>query len=66
MNNLRNLASRKNLTRIVFALAGAIAGYAYYHFVGCATGTCPITGNPYMSTAYGSLMGYTLGMIKED
>jgi hypothetical protein len=36
---------------------GAIAGYAYYHFVGCASGTCPITSHPLNSTAYGALVG---------
>ena len=36
---------------------GAVAGYAYYHFVGCASGTCAITSNPINSTLYGSLIG---------
>lgn len=36
---------------------GAIAGYAYYYYVGCASGTCAITSKPLNSTLYGSLMG---------
>ena len=36
---------------------GLIAGYAYYHFVGCASGTCAITSKPLNSTLYGGLMG---------
>lgn len=36
---------------------GAIVGYAYYNFVGCASGTCAITSKPLNSTLYGSLMG---------
>lgn len=36
---------------------GAIAGYLYYHFVGCASGSCAITSKPLNSTLYGSLMG---------
>ena len=36
---------------------GLIAGYAYYHFVGCASGTCAITSKPINSTLYGGLMG---------
>lgn len=36
---------------------GAIAGYAYYYFVGCASGTCAITSKPLNSTLYGALMG---------
>ena len=39
---------------------GAIAGYAYYYFVGCSSGTCPITSHPFNSTAYGAIMGALL------
>jgi hypothetical protein len=38
-------------------LAGALAGYAWFFFVGCQSGTCPITSNPWTSTLYGSVMG---------
>ena len=36
---------------------GAIAGYLYYYYVGCASGTCSITSKPVNSTLYGALMG---------
>jgi hypothetical protein len=36
---------------------GAIAGYLYYFYVGCASGTCAITSKPLNSTLYGALMG---------
>lgn len=36
---------------------GAFAGYFYYLYIGCATGTCAITSKPLNSTLYGSLMG---------
>jgi C4-dicarboxylate transporter len=35
---------------------GALAGYAYYFYVGCASGTCAITSKPLNSTVYGALM----------
>jgi hypothetical protein len=38
-------------------IIGAVAGYLYYHFVGCSSGTCAITSKPLNSTLYGSLMG---------
>jgi hypothetical protein len=37
---------------------GGIAGYLYYHFVGCASGTCAITSNPYLSTIGGGFLGF--------
>jgi C4-dicarboxylate transporter len=36
---------------------GALAGYAYYFYVGCASGTCAITSKPLNSSLYGALMG---------
>ena len=41
-------------------IGGAIAGYAYYYFIGCRAGTCAITGDPLNSTAYGAMMGLIL------
>jgi len=38
-------------------LIGAVAGYLYYHYVGCFSGTCSITSKPLNSTLYGSLLG---------
>ena len=57
---------KKNVLKITGILAGGIGGFAYYHFVGCASGTCPITSNPYITIVYGALMGYLLlGMFKK-
>ena len=44
------------LTGIGIAI-GALAGYAYYFYVGCASGTCAITSKPLNSTLYGAVMG---------
>ena len=41
---------------IIGVILGSIGGYAYYYFVGCASGSCAITSNPINSTAYGALM----------
>ena len=45
---------------ILFVVLGAAGGLAYQRFVGCRTGTCPITANPYASTLYGAVMGFLL------
>jgi hypothetical protein len=39
---------------------GGLSGFLYYHFVGCSSGQCAITSSPYMSTIYGSLLGFFL------
>ena len=46
---------------IVGPLVGAGIGYAYYRFVGCSSGACPITSNPWMSMIYGAVMGFLVG-----
>ncbi|HRN92352.1 MAG TPA: DUF6132 family protein [Ferruginibacter sp.] len=38
-------------------LAGAVGGYLYYQYIGCLSGTCPITSRPMPSTLYGAVMG---------
>ena len=45
--------------KLVFigAIVGAIAGYLYYFWIGCNTGSCPITSQPVNSTLYGAMMG---------
>lgn len=42
---------------IVGVLMGGGLGFAYYRFIGCASGTCPLTSNPYISTIYGAVIG---------
>ncbi len=37
---------------------GGLAGYFYYHFIGCASGSCTITSNPYLSIIGGGFLGF--------
>jgi hypothetical protein len=41
-------------------ILGATAGYLYYHFYGCQSGTCAITGNPLSSMFFGAFLGFFL------
>jgi hypothetical protein len=46
---------------------GAFAGFLYWKFVGCASGTCMITSKPLNSSLYGALMGFlVVGMFKKE
>lgn len=45
---------------LIGLILGAIGGYLYYDLVGCVSGTCAITSNPWMSTLWGAAMGYLL------
>ena len=44
-------------------LLGALGGYLYWRFVGCATGTCPITSSPFASTVWGAAIGGLFSQI---
>lgn len=48
---------------IIGVIAGAFIGYLYYRLIGCNTGACTITSNPYLSTIYGGVMGGLLGSL---
>ncbi len=46
--------------KVLPVVAGALLGFAYYYYIGCVSGTCAITSNPYISTAYGGVIGLLL------
>jgi hypothetical protein len=48
---------RKKILTITGAMAGAIAGFFYWKFIGCSTGTCYIQSNAVRMTLYGALLG---------
>lgn len=56
MEQLRSLLKINAIRIVLPVFAGAILGYLYYTFIGC-NGSCAITGNPWVSTAYGAVMG---------
>ena len=45
---------------LIFIVLGGTVGFLYYHFVGCSSGTCAITSNPYASIGFGAFLGYFL------
>ena len=61
MNVLKRIEVKTMIIRLIAGLAiGGMFGYGMYRFVGCASGACPITSNPWISTIYGMVMGLLL------
>ena len=44
-------------------LIGRGAGLLYWKFIGCESGSCPISSSPYISTLYGAILGGLLFSI---
>ena len=55
-----NTFLKRNYLVLAGLITGTIGGYAYYYFIGCATGTCPLTANPYISIGFGAVIGALL------
>lgn len=56
------LKKEKIAKRFLPIIGGAALGYAYYYFIGCSSGSCPITSNPYVSTLYGAMVGLIMAI----
>lgn len=57
----------KNKLYLAGASFGALAGFLYWKYVGCLTGTCAITSDPVNSTLYFALFGAILfGSFKKQ
>lgn len=54
---------RNNWTYVLGSIVGAVGGYLYWSYIGCTTGTCPITSSPVNTIIYGIIMGALLGGI---
>ncbi len=61
ISRLKGLLKNKIFKLILFSLIGFVGGYAYYYFIGCYNGTCPITSKWYTSSLYGMLIGIIAG-----
>jgi hypothetical protein len=56
-----------NKLTVIGAILGAIGGFLYYYFVGCASGTCGITSSPVNSTLYFAVIGgLVMNLIKPE
>ena len=46
--------------KVAGIVIGAMAGFGYWYFLGCKSGTCPIQANWHTSTLYGALIGFVV------
>ena len=53
---MRKLA-QKYWKQVLFTFIGAGLGFAYWKFIGCNSGTCPLTSNWHTTTLFGGLIG---------
>jgi hypothetical protein len=59
---IKNSFQTKHIIGLVF---GGIAGFSYYFFLGCQSGTCALKSNPFYNILMGLLLGYLIAdMIK--
>jgi hypothetical protein len=57
---MRNKIKNNYLTIIGLGV-GVIGGFLYWNYVGCASGTCPLTSSWKIMLVYGGIMGSLLG-----
>lgn len=60
------IKEKKYFKLILFSVIGFIGGYAYYYFIGCYNGSCPITSKWYTSSLYGMLIGAIAGFPTKE
>ena len=58
--NMKNWISNYK-SPIIVALIGALLGWVYWYYIGCASGSCAITSVWYRTMLYGAVMGWLVG-----
>lgn len=48
---------KRNRLTLLGVVCGALGGFLYWYYIGCTSGTCPITTSPVNSTLWGMLLG---------
>lgn len=54
------LKKKKTIVILSGITLGLIAGFLYWKFIGCTSGTCPLTSNWHTSTLFGGVFGYLI------
>ena len=54
---MKKLLSKQYVLTLLGFILGMVGGFLYWKYVGCSTGTCPITASPVNSALWGGAMG---------
>ena len=66
MDKVINLI-KENLLMLAGLIVGAVGGFLYWKFIGCTSGSCPITSSPLFSSLWGGVMGgLVFSMLKKN
>ena len=50
----------KNRLTLALVATGLLGGFLYWRFIGCNSGSCPITANWHSSVVLGGLLGFLI------
>jgi hypothetical protein len=64
MERIKMVFNNMILRTILGIVIGGVAGFLYFRLVGCRTGSCPITSNPFTSIIFGALFGGLIASSK--
>lgn len=48
---------KRHWVTLTGVLAGALGGFLYWYFIGCSSGSCPITSSSVNSALWGAILG---------
>ena len=54
---------KSSVPEVIGIVVGAAGGFIYYRNVGCSTGSCLITSNPWLTILWGAMIGYLAGSM---
>lgn len=51
---------KKTILVLSGVVLGSIAGFLYWKYIGCTSGTCPLTSQWHTTTLFGGVFGYLI------
>jgi hypothetical protein len=58
---MKNFFKKKKTLIVLSGISiGLIGGYLYWKFIGCTSGTCPLTSQWHTSSLFGGVFGYLI------